>query len=79
MGLDFFPAYVALMQWGDRWLASKAGPPVVLQDRQTGAPVPDITVRSASGEALDHASVRRTPGPGATEHLRRRIAAENAA
>ena len=78
MGRDFFPAYVALMQWGDRWLASKVGPPVILEDRQAGAPLPPVLVRSASGELLDHARIRRVPGPGASEQLRRRLAMESA-
>ncbi len=77
MGRDFFPAYVALMQWGDRWLADEAGPPVVLQDRAVGAPVPRLSVLSEAGEALDHTKIRRVPGPGASDHLKRRIAAEH--
>src|ERR1700753_1518275 len=32
MGADLFPALVALMQWGDRWLAED-GPPVEVRHR----------------------------------------------
>jgi DNA-binding HxlR family transcriptional regulator len=29
-GLELYPVLVALMQWGDRWLAPKGKPPVAL-------------------------------------------------
>ncbi len=29
-GMDLYPIIVTLMSWGDRWLASPAGPPLVL-------------------------------------------------
>ena len=34
-GVDLFPALVALMQWGDRWLDTKGGP-VELRHRDCG-------------------------------------------
>jgi DNA-binding HxlR family transcriptional regulator len=37
-GADLFPALVALMQWGDRWLAED-GPPVQLRHKRCGATV----------------------------------------
>lgn len=37
-GRELFPVLVALMQWGDRWLASD-GPPVVLRHAGCGEPV----------------------------------------
>jgi DNA-binding HxlR family transcriptional regulator len=37
-GADLFPALVALMQWGDRWLADD-GAPVVVRHKQCGATV----------------------------------------
>jgi DNA-binding HxlR family transcriptional regulator len=37
-GADLFPALVALMQWGDRWLADD-GPPVEVRHTQCGATV----------------------------------------
>src|ERR1700686_1516720 len=37
-GADLFPALVALMQWGDRWL-DDCGGPVQLRHRDCGGPV----------------------------------------
>ena len=37
-GADLFPALVALMQWGDRWL-DESGGPVELRHRDCGQPV----------------------------------------
>jgi len=37
-GADLFPALVALMQWGDRWLDERGGP-VELRHRGCGKPV----------------------------------------
>ncbi len=37
-GADLFPALVALMQWGDRWLDDRDGP-VELRHRDCGEPV----------------------------------------
>ena len=37
-GADLFPALVALMQWGDRWLAED-GPPVEVRHKGCGAAV----------------------------------------
>ena len=37
-GADLFPALVALMQWGDRWLAED-GPPVEVRHKRCGATV----------------------------------------
>lgn len=38
MGLDLYPALMALMHWGDRYLADQEGPPVLLTHRDCGAP-----------------------------------------
>ncbi len=46
-GADLFPALVALMQWGDRWLDDRGGP-VELQHRGCGEPVA-IELRCAAG------------------------------
>lgn len=36
-GEDIFPVVIALTQWGDRWLAGRAGPPDILLHRSCGA------------------------------------------
>lgn len=61
-GADLFPALVALMQWGDKWLDERGGP-VELRHRECGSPV-GVEVRCAAGhevtpDELDLAARRR--------------------
>src|SRR3954452_19923566 len=49
-GADLFPALVALMQWGDRWLDERGGP-VELRHRDCGSPVA-VQVRCAAGHEV---------------------------
>ena len=46
-GADLFPALVALMQWGDRWLDDRGGP-VELRHRDCGEEV-SVELRCAAG------------------------------
>jgi DNA-binding HxlR family transcriptional regulator len=64
-GLDLWPALVALMQWGDRYAPTPAGPPVVLEHRDCGGAVDDHRTCTACGERLEVRDVRALPGPGA--------------
>jgi DNA-binding HxlR family transcriptional regulator len=64
-GFDLYPALVALLQWGDRWLVDMDGPSVTLQHKECGAQV-EVAVRCAEGHQLASArEVRPQPGPGA--------------
>lgn len=65
-GEDLFPVIVALMQWGDRWLAPKGKPPTALVDDRTGRPVETLAVHAKGGKPLKFREVRYAPGPGAT-------------
>jgi len=38
-GLDLYPALVALMQWGDRYVGEPGAVPLELQHRECGSPV----------------------------------------
>ena len=38
-GLDLYPTLVALMQWGDRYLAGEMPPPLALEHKDCGAAV----------------------------------------
>src|ERR1700722_8256910 len=63
-GADLFPALVALMQWGDRWLAPE-GPPVALLHHDCGEPI-HAELRCAAGhrtsvEELDLKALRPPP------------------
>jgi DNA-binding HxlR family transcriptional regulator len=49
-GADLFPALVALMQWGDRWLDERGGP-VELRHRDCGEPVA-VELRCRAGHEV---------------------------
>ncbi|GHJ49489.1 hypothetical protein Cs7R123_68310 [Catellatospora sp. TT07R-123] len=64
-GFDLYPVLVAVREWGDRYLADPAGPPVEMVHRDCGALV-HTSLTCADGHPLD--SPRRIatrPGPGA--------------
>jgi DNA-binding HxlR family transcriptional regulator len=74
-GRDFFPAYLALKAWADRWMTGPEGPPVVLEEAATGRPVVAQPVLSAAGTPLRPEEVRVLPGPGASHATRDRFGA----
>jgi DNA-binding HxlR family transcriptional regulator len=64
-GLDLFPALVALLQWGDRYTADSAGPPVELSHSGCGARV-GVELRCSAGHRpLSAHDTAALPGPGA--------------
>jgi DNA-binding HxlR family transcriptional regulator len=64
-GRDLFPAVVALMQWGDRWVADEAGAPVRLVHRECGEPVRARLTCDAGHTHLSARDTEAVPGPGA--------------
>jgi DNA-binding HxlR family transcriptional regulator len=59
-GLDLYAVPLTLMRWGDRWLAGKAGPPLVLFHKSCGyRTLPRITC-SHCGLELKAATARGT-------------------
>jgi DNA-binding HxlR family transcriptional regulator len=64
-GRDLFPVVVALMQWGDRWIADEAGPAVRLSHRDCGEPVAVQLVCEAGHAPLKARDIEATAGPGA--------------
>jgi hypothetical protein len=63
--MELFPALVALMQWGDRWTADAAGPPVELRHRHCGHQV-TAELRCADGHGrLSARDTEAVPGSGA--------------
>jgi DNA-binding HxlR family transcriptional regulator len=74
-GLELLPVLAALMQWGDRWIHSAIGPPIVLIDRKTRTPVRVVEVSAQNGRPLAYADIEITAGPGATSLMRKRLAA----
>jgi DNA-binding HxlR family transcriptional regulator len=64
-GIDLYQVMVALLSWGDRYVAQPGGPPVELTHRDCGAPVHQQLACSA-GHVLGSArDVTPVPGPGA--------------
>ncbi|MEV0198339.1 helix-turn-helix domain-containing protein [Nonomuraea sp. NPDC050691] len=64
-GRDLYPLLVALMQWGDRYLADADGPPVLLTHRDCGAAI-ELHLRCAEGhEVAGPRQVTALPGTGA--------------
>jgi DNA-binding HxlR family transcriptional regulator len=63
-GLALFPLIVALLEWGNAFAASPAGPVVELTHRDCGAPVHQ-ELRCANGHVVASArDVTPVPGPG---------------
>ena len=73
-GLDLWPAVVALMQWGDRYLTSGDGPPMVLVHRDCGGAVDDRRTCETCGARLGPRDVEVVPGPGAGRDMLARYA-----
>lgn len=64
-GLELFPALLALMQWGDKWAADAAGPPVEVRHRDCDQPI-EVVLRCAAGhDRLTARDAAPVPGPGA--------------
>ncbi len=76
-GEELYPVLVALMQWGDRWLAGNGKPPTLLVEDVTGCPVEPMQVRGRGGRPLSFHEVRFAPGPGATAATKTLIANRN--
>jgi hypothetical protein len=69
IGADLFPALVALMQWGDRWLDDRGGP-VELRHRDCGEPV-EVQLRCAAGHEVDVSALDAVRRSGAPDAVRR--------
>ena len=64
-GMDLYPVFVALMEWGDRYATGPAGSQVSLTHRDCGEPV-QLKLTCEAGHQLDSArEVTPLPGPGA--------------
>jgi DNA-binding HxlR family transcriptional regulator len=64
-GLDFYPVALALMDWGDHYLASEAGPPTLLHHRTCDHDMRPVWSCSHCHRPLDARDVEPRPGPGA--------------
>jgi DNA-binding HxlR family transcriptional regulator len=70
-GLDLRPTLVALLEWGDKYVASPEGPSVVVRHRTADTehdceePVGIVLECAAGHTHLPPSAIHRTPGPGA--------------
>lgn len=76
-GRDAYPTFLALKQWGDRWMAppedAPAGPVIEVVERRTGHPVEVAIVPAGTVPPMTVRDVLALPGPGATPALRERL------
>jgi DNA-binding HxlR family transcriptional regulator len=63
-GADLYPVLLALMEWGDRWCATEAGPPVRLHHHACGHDTTPMTVCALCREPLTVGDTEALPGPG---------------
>jgi len=52
-GMDIYPTILTLTQWGDRWLADKSGPPLILVHAKCGAQLDPLVACDRCGGAID--------------------------
>jgi DNA-binding HxlR family transcriptional regulator len=64
-GIDLFPAIIALLQWGDRYLAGAVGPAVLVRHRSCGQPVSAVLSCAAGHQPLTARDTYPEVGPGA--------------
>ncbi|MGE0734304.1 MAG: winged helix-turn-helix transcriptional regulator [Alphaproteobacteria bacterium] len=65
MGLALYPALLTMIAWGDKWLAGKAGPPLLLTHKTCGKHFHAEIRCSACDEKIYARDVLYRPGPGA--------------
>jgi DNA-binding HxlR family transcriptional regulator len=67
MGRDLFPAIVTLMRWGDKHLAGRDGPPIVLRHVACSEPADARLTCTHCGQEIDARNVTPERGPGFRE------------
>lgn len=74
---DFQAPLMAIMQWGDRWVSGPGNEPVIAVDRESGAAIEPMIVRSKSGRAVSSDELLYKPGRGASKSTRDYLLAKN--
>src|SRR5436305_3430807 len=64
-GRALSPVLVELLQWGDRYVPSPDGPPMILRHRDCGGALGPHRKCTRCGELVDARAIRAEPGPGA--------------
>lgn len=74
---EFQAPLMAIMQWGDRWVSGPGNEPVVAVDRESGATVEPLVIRTTRGRAVSCDELIYKPGRGATTATRDYLLAKN--
>ncbi len=72
-GRDIFPIVVGLLQWGDKYIAGKRGPSIVLMHTRCGNDADPQLICGSCREPIEIGKILPTPGPGASEWVRSRL------
>ncbi len=64
-GKDLYPAIVALLRWGDEYLAGPEGPPLVLHHTTCGHDAAPVLVCGHCTQPIRATDIQPQPGPGA--------------
>ena len=73
-GIELWPVMVTMMHWGDRWLATDEGPPVVIHHKECGGEVDERGYCERCGERLMPATPTPSAAPAWSERRRPRRA-----
>ena len=75
-GRELLPIIIALTQWGGKWKRREGElRPFSMVDRETGAPIARVEVRSTEGRVLGSRDFKLVAGPGLTDEIRRSVPA----
>ncbi len=72
-GRDIFPIVVALLQWGDKYLAGSRGPSIVLKHTRCGDDADPLLICRTCREPIELGEILPTSGPGASEWVRQHL------
>lgn len=74
---DFHIPLMAILQWGDKWVSGQGNEPVVAVERESGAAIAPLAVRTVSGRTVSSDELMYNPGRGATPLTRDYLTAKN--
>ena len=72
-GRDLLPLQLALVSWGDKYMAEGSGPPVESVHTECGHSFHMVPTCSHCGEEIKRGTVEARLGPGATPRQRERV------
>jgi DNA-binding HxlR family transcriptional regulator len=62
-GVDLYPVIVAMIEWGDRWMAGRAGAPVELIHRPCGHSIKPQFICPSCKSKIEARDMNARPGP----------------